>query len=629
MARARTTVSNTWLLGGLVAVASWNVVFARPLPGNDSSWAVGLYMAAEDGLRFGEELIFTYGPLGFLSPLSPSFGGVAITAGGDLSQLAFLYSAAIHFLLCVSLIWALRRHLHFAAAALIVFVAVAGFPAIQRPYVLAAVWCLALLSEQPTPLARRLVIFGGGGLAALESLLRISTGPAILAMCVIALATQETRRRDLGSFAASFIGALAVLWFAAGQTLGNVPDYLSGSIQIVTGYSQAMASAPAGANWDLAALVGGASVIVLAAGAFASTAPRRRQLAAALVSGVAAFAVYKEGVVREDEPHLGILFATALALSLAIPWWRAWRLAGPAVAATLAVLAAVTATPAPEARSFDPIDHADLFGSQLKVLASSERRDQLAESGREVITGLSLLDPEIVRMLRGRSVHVDPSGAAVIWAYGFDWRPLPVFQENSAYTSALDEENVEFLTSPEGPERVLRGVPSAIEPLSSGAGTIDGRNPAWNPPGVAVAMLCRLRPLLTTPLWQLLGPAPDRCGAERPLGTVEADYGERVEVPRGRPGEAVLARIHGAEVSGLERLRALLFRARFRFVEVNDGEARYRLVPGTADDGLIMRVPPRLDFPAPFALSSGVSSLELTGASGELSFEFYALPLAG
>jgi hypothetical protein len=203
-----------------------------------------------------------------------------------------------------------------------------------------------------------------------------------------------------------------------------------------------------------------------------------------------------------------------------------------------------------------------------------------------------------------------------------------VFQENSAFTSALDERNADFLGSPEGPEHVLRGVPGVIEPLSA-PGTIDGRNPVWNPPGVSVAMLCRLRPLRTTALWQVLRPAPDRCGAERPLGSVETGYGERVEVPRARSNEAVIARIHGAEVAGLERLRSLLFRARLRFVDVNDGEASFRLVPGTAGDGLIMSVPARLDFPAPFALSPGVSSLELSGASGDLRIDFYALPLSG
>ena len=626
MARAEAILRSSWFLGAAVAVAAWNVVFKAPLPGNDGSWAVGLYMAADQGLRFGEELIFTYGPLGFLSPLNPSFGGVAIAAGVGSPQLAFFYSAAIHLLLCVSLVWALRRWLPVAPATLIAFVAVAGFPAIQRPQVLAAIWCLALLADPPTPMARPLVIYAGAALAAVESLVRLSSGPVILLMCGIALAATDGWRRDLPAFAATFLAAIAALWFAAGQGLGNVGDYVAGGFQIVSGYSQAMATAPAGAKYDLAILAGAAAVALLAAAAYATSSGQGRRVAAGVLIGIAAFAAFKEGIVREDEPHLAILFATTTALALAIPWQRASRAAALGLAAALAALAGVTATPALQAGDFNPVDNADTFGTQTHAAFSAERREHLSQAGALVIINFSQLSPDIAADLDGHTVHADPSGTAVIRAYDFDWHPLPVFQENSAYTTTLDEKNVEALESPNGPERVLRGLPEAVDPLSQG--TIDNRNPAWNPPGVSVALLCRWRAVRTSAPWQLLRPGLDRCGAERPLGSVDAGYGDEVEVPAARRGEAVLVRIHGAEVAGLERIRAFLFRARPRLATVN-GLTTYRLVPGTADDGLILTVPPRLDFEGPFALSARARTLELTGASGDLRFEFYGLPIRG
>jgi hypothetical protein len=224
-------------------------------------------------------------------------------------------------------------------------------------------------------------------------------------------------------------------------------------------------------------------------------------------------------------------------------------------------------------------------------------------------------------------VHLDPSGAAVVWAYGLDWRPLPVFQENSAYTGELDEDNADFLTSSDGPERVLRGNPAILDPLT--ARTIDGRNPTWNPPAVNVGFLCHFRAVRTTQHWQVLARAPDRCGEERRIASVETSSGEVVQVPPAGPGEAVIARIHGAGVSGLERARSFLFRARPRFLEVNRGQARFRLVPGTAGDGLIMAVPTPLDLPAPFSLSAGAITIAVEGAGDELRVDFYALPLRG
>jgi hypothetical protein len=304
---------------------------------------------------------------------------------------------------------------------------------------------------------------------------------------------------------------------------------------------------------------------------------------------------------------------------------RVGRAAAP-LAAGLAVLAAVPAARFSLDR-FDPVDHIDRFATGLDTLLSEERRERLADRGRESITVFSSLDDATLGLLRGHSVHIDPSGASVVWAYGLRWRPLPAFQENAAYSSYLDERNADFLVSERGPERVLRGTPEVVDPFSQVPA--DDRNPAWNPPAVNVAFLCSFRSVRVTESWQVLARAPDRCGEPRPIGSVESSYGEPVEVPLAGPNEAVLARIEGAQVGGLERLRSALFRARFRRLAIDGGEAVYRLVLGTADDGLILSVPPRLDFPGPFALApEPARTLELSGADGELRIDFYALPLA-
>ena len=70
LARVRDRLRNrkvpTWLLGGLVALFTWRLGFPTPIIGLDPSWNAGLYMAVHRGLAFGTQIIFTYGPLGFL-----------------------------------------------------------------------------------------------------------------------------------------------------------------------------------------------------------------------------------------------------------------------------------------------------------------------------------------------------------------------------------------------------------------------------------------------------------------------------------------------------------------------------------------------------------------------------------
>lgn len=88
-------------------------------------------------------------------------------------------------------------------------------------------------------------------------------------------------------------------------------------------------------------------------------------------------------------------------------------------------------------------------------------------------------------------------------------------------------------------------------------------------------MLCHYAPLRTTPHWQVLGKVADRCGSAHLLSAKRTSYGRTVKVPKPPPGAAVVAKIHGAGVSGLESLRTFFFRAKFRYATVN-GATPYR-----------------------------------------------------
>src|SRR4051794_27622935 len=50
-----------------LALAAWPVPGMQPRAGLDPSWQIALHMAASDRLTYGRDVVFTYGPLGFLS----------------------------------------------------------------------------------------------------------------------------------------------------------------------------------------------------------------------------------------------------------------------------------------------------------------------------------------------------------------------------------------------------------------------------------------------------------------------------------------------------------------------------------------------------------------------------------
>ena len=140
------------------------------------------------------------------------------------------------------------------------------------------------------------------------------------------------------------------------------------------------------------------------------------------------------------------------------------------------------------------------------------------------------LHPGLVQALAGLTVAAEPWDDAVTFAYPqLRWRPEPVLQSYSAYSSYLDDLDASFLSSPRAPQRILY---QAI--------ALDGRDPVWDPPATMAALYCHYRQLSVSGPWQVLGLVPDRCGRERVLRQARARFGQVIDVPvepgRPRPG---------------------------------------------------------------------------------------------
>ncbi len=617
--RLRTVLTSSAFLGVVVSLASWNVTFAVQGAGLDPSWQAGLYMAVHHGLDFGSQVAFTYGPLGFLKIPNVYYAG--------LGSLAFVYSSLLFFGFCTSLVWGLRRKFGAVIAVIATFLTAAVFTLVDYAVVLAAAWCFIALGEDAPPFARRLVVVGGGVLAAVEFLAKLNPGITIVALVAITVCAMDGRRWrwNIPVFAGTFVVSVSVLWLASGQGIDNVGDYVRASAQVVSGYSQAMGLENPELGWEFP--WAGVAVAVLVFGALAPTRdlPWSRRAILILMLAVVVFPLYKEGFVRHEDNHATIFFSTVFAIALAVlPTLERRTVAGPAIGA-IAVIA-VVALPSGSSISADPIDHLRTFKDEVRSLVDSKRRTYLTEVDRALMTDTYRLDPRSLDLLHGHTIHVDPWEAGVAWAYNLDWQPLPVFQEYSAYTEELDRINAESAAAPDGSDRILRENVSRVDPTYPHP-TIDGRYPAWDPPATHVAMLCNFEALRTTGRWQVLGRVANRCGRRRLIRSVDTRFGATVEVPKPRRrDEAVIAVIHGAAVEGLERVRTLAYRAEFRYAVI-DGSRTYRLVPGTASDGLLVDTPCSVDFPKPFALGPHAHTLRLVKGDSDapLEVDFYAM----
>ena len=616
-------LSSTWGLGVVVFALTWAGGLVHPAAYSlDVSSHAGVNMALHDGLSHGRDIVFSYGPLGFLKTYLLFYEWPA--------RVAALYGIALHLAVCVSLVWAARRNFPLALAAVVALVAAALLRGDQSAaevredaavVVLAFIWCVAALSADASAWARKIVVYGGGPFAAVELLAKLNTGLVVTALVAITvLALDGDRRRDLGIAAAGFLAPVAALWFATGQGVGDVGDYLSGSAELISGYSAGARLEYFDREYDY--ILAPAMIAVAAAIALASThgLEWRRRGPILLMLAIVAFSAWKAGVVSHEPFHMATTYSTLAGACLAFrlpwrpPWARYLGWAGIAAALAAALTPAYSDYPLR-----DPVENVSAGASTLWALAIPGRLADEIEDGRAEMVADYALGPEVGEPLAGRSVHVDPSEAALAWAYELDWRPLPLFQSYTAWTPELDERNAEELESGDGPEVVLRRVGNPL-----------GRYPGFDSPAAMIAMLCNFAPAGQNDLWQVLERTPDRCGEPQPLREAEADYGEPIPVPEAPPGQLVFARLSGVGVDGRERVRAFLNRARSRLVAFDDGH-RYPFVPTTAEDGLLLRAPRGADYEPPFALAPDSDTmtfyLDNQAPPDPITAEFFSMPI--
>ncbi len=601
-----------------ITLLCWRQLPLQPTPGLDRSWEAALHMALHEGVTFGNHLAFTYGPLGFLS--------VPTLWYSDTGALAVFYAFVVHFLIVLALFAGARRTFGTVGGALVALVVVdlSEIPLETVPFLILAVWIVDRVSDRRRRLAWLAV---AGGVAGLELLDKQSVGIATVALAIIAAFAAQGRRREnlLVTFGALLVALLAG-WVATGQSLGVLPEYVTSSKQVISGYAAAQGLTEPGLEWEYAAGLLAFAIGLVGALQMTADGPARRRWGIVALWVVFCFFEYKEAFVLHEPYHGAIFFVALMGGFLAIRWrWRApWvGLVPLGVLCTLAVVA--------ELSFFEglhsPLARVNLAVTEILHTLSPSKRASITEKGRRIIQEAYPIDQATLSELQGHTVHVAPYQTSVAWAYHLHWQPLPAFQSYVAYTTALDQDNANDLNSANAPQRILRDIEEdGIQP--------DEEVPHWRlatfNEGLATrAMLCRYTELSSTRTWQVLALGPNRCGPTVHLSTVHAAWHQKVRVPAPPNNHSfVFARIGGVNVGGTERIVALLYKPAERVVLLNG--VSHGLVEETAADGLLVRAAPAADYKPPANLAPNSTTIAIAkvggGAGGgtPLTYTFYA-----
>jgi len=557
---------------------------------------IGLILAVREHLQWGSQIIWTYGPLGYVE--DPIFitlreWAIAVAVGVGL-QLSLIFAVAVLLSIWRSPIWAWL---------VVAGVIVLPGTVVQAPDLtglMLGVCLLVLALEQEDLRSKSCAWATAAGLVlALSALIKGTSLVCGLAMIVLFILTCAVRRKVVPAVSAGlgFIGGFTILWVLSGQPLQNIPAYLHGMLELSGGYSAAMGAGP----FSLHTILGAALVLATVVGVLTFWKLQVRSAVCILlvllpVIGLA----FKQGFVRADifhEPQFFAVVALAAALVLALAVAPAMT-RGTGITAASAAIAIVlsasylvgTGTPA---ALFDMSATASQYQQAWTLLTEPASRSASMKAASAGVRARYDLPPAIVRTLSTGTVDVIPVDIALAYGYGLAWDPSPVLQSYSAYTPYLDDADAAHLSAPSGPDHVVFADTA-----------VDNRYPLFDEPAAFRALLQHYRPtgLGTTKLVVLSRVPTGVTGASQDAilqdssgsgaGTACGRLGAALPVPE-LPGQYTFASVNvsyslvGAAENALYRPASLEIHFTLTNSPVRVTQS-YGLVPATAADGLFV-----------------------------------------
>jgi hypothetical protein len=401
--------------------------------GLDASWPLVVEHGADHDWQWGRDLIYTFGPLGFLHSAA-GLGGFVIERS---------LSAWCHALLAAYVGW--RCGLALPSLVRVAFwLWLVAFPPTDVLLV-AMAGCVLLL---PPPTKGGAIIVAAFAVMALVKFTIFTSASAVVFFVALHEALQRRwKRAVLGP--ALFVASLLLSWLVCGQSLADVPAYLRYSMEIASGFGT-MSSRPLGPvlAWALALA---AFILLLAAASLWRTArPLLPKLVACLSVLACAFVSWKHGFTRADihvVEFLAVAFPYACLLALLAPPAlshagipaRAWQ-AAPLLALVLCLpplsMTEVGALQ-PFARIWPALKNAT--STALSTLQTDTRLPGIDDAPSKNLEEWRL--PEIRSLLNHDSVDVINFQQGYALINGLNYRPRPVFQSYTSYTPRLQEFN--------------------------------------------------------------------------------------------------------------------------------------------------------------------------------------------
>lgn len=625
---AQPRAAKLWQIATLIAVASWPLTGWPRAQGIDGGWQVALGVALRERLAFGDEIVYTYGPLGWLP--NPTLVWWPATA------LSLVFLMVVQIALARLLLELLRSWLPLLPASVLAWCAlrlvVVGTVNVLPALIAGA--SIILLRRRLSVLLERHLASLLGAMVGASLLIKtdLAIAAALSAAAVIAHRAKTNTGASWRSLALLYLGSAAGTALLLAALLGTGPldllRFLVGTLDLAGGYTDAMALREPGREYEYVLAAGALSLTTVGACAGLRGADL---MAFAGITGLPGLVAVKHAFVRHDAGNaLGLFLWLAVvlaALTVVVradtphAYGRKRRLssASIAVAAGLTSIAYLDAARVTFHDRFDPRLPVKALATQVAdVLSPARTRSERARLKAEVLADAGLL-PSQFQAKSTQTFDILPFDTALVWALDLDWAPAPVFQNYVAYTPAADKAGADhYKDDGRAADLIL------FRDLDNG---LDGRPVQTESPRALLQILCNYQQSERLGTWDLLTRlTTSRCGPAEPLASITVGQGQSVAVPTAAPGYALTVRVK-AGVSLRTRLANTLLRSAHARIRLDGVE--HLLLRAVEDTPLLIGVAPEEAF-APISARPGnksVSTIAATGFEGSITYTFEQMPI--
>jgi hypothetical protein len=422
----------------------------------DPSWHAALEYATAHHLQFGTQIVFTFGPLGFLSTRT-SLGHLL----GARIAFAFFWSALVA-LAATALAKRLPGWVRYAFLAwLVVFTLSEGLD--QTAFFVMAYGALHLLIDNPKQRWQAPLFVFAFIVLSLIKISFLTAALASLALVVVCWARQRKILKAIVLALAAPAGFVAC-WVALGQSPSHLAPWFRHALELESGYSAAMNLVP-----KTPVLCAALAALALFVGAFIATIVRAQ--GGVLTWGVLitlaqyVFFAWKEGFTRPGDWHtfvflwflpLGLAFCFLEGLSSAHTASHRWVLDFTfATSMALCLVAAQFQIPGFAWQQVTDWPGRVTTNAETIFATLRGRSDGLYADCRDAKNVRMLLLDHAKDVIGNQSVDVMNYLLLAAVVNEMNYQPRPVIQGFVAYTPALQGLNEEYFRSVGRPHFVL------------------------------------------------------------------------------------------------------------------------------------------------------------------------------